>query len=199
MQMTQIAQTDSAFTCHWKDSRHPIMERMLHEVALVAAACLQAQHAIARGACQRTARQVLSRHVLQKHSPSIRIHVFALMRRLQAAAEIDPACFTRRCAVLAWNIYDASSAAHLHANAPAALDPAILPVCPGRIHAHMQEGCIRICHHKQASAAPCQTPLLLLSGRRQPAQDISSSACFNRSLAGSLDWSCMTYLVSEDW
>ena len=48
---------------------------VLHEVALVAAARLQPQHAIARGPRQRAARQVLARHVLRnKGTVTISLH-----------------------------------------------------------------------------------------------------------------------------
>ena len=51
------------------------MEWVLHEVALVAAARLQPQHAIARGPRQRAARQVLARHVLRnKGTVTISLH-----------------------------------------------------------------------------------------------------------------------------
>ena len=56
------------------------MEWVLHEVALVAAARLQPQHAIARGARQRAARQVLARHVLRNGRPCVSDHLPALMR-----------------------------------------------------------------------------------------------------------------------
>ena len=184
---------EGASTCHWKDGRHPVMEWVLHEVALVAAARLQSQHAIARGACQRAARQIFASHILRNNSPCISDHSLALMRRYNGALMIDPACFTRRCATLA----NASSAGYLHANAPTTLDPTVLAACPGRIHAHVQEGCIGIRHHKQSSAAPRQTPSFLLS-RGGFTQGTSSSPRFGVKFA-CLPWLCIhEMLVPED-
>ena len=152
------------------------MERVLHEVALVAAARLQAQHAVARGARQRAARQVLTRHVLRGQSPCISDPVLALIRdyrlqrlKLRSALPGDAQCLRATCV-------HSLSAAHLHTDAPAALDPAVLSICARRIHAHVQEGCVRIRHHKQSSAAPGQTPSFLLPRQQRHMQDITSSA-----------------------
>jgi len=57
-------------TCQWKDGRHPIVEGVLHEMALVAAACLQPQQAVPGRPRQRAAWEVLPRHVLHAHAPA---------------------------------------------------------------------------------------------------------------------------------
>lgn len=57
-------------TCEREDGGHPVVERVLHEVALVAGARLQPQQPVPGRPRQRAARQVLPRHVLHAHAPA---------------------------------------------------------------------------------------------------------------------------------